>query len=259
MSSADEPQNKGHSAPPETLDTEPGRARKPQQPSGQAGAPQGKPQAEPGPPSQEQPQGKVAAQDLDPPHGFPPSDKEPTIEDLQDEISSLKDKLLRIAAESENVRKRAEREKIDAAKFGISKFARDMMTVADNFQRALQSVTEDVRQAGATVGNLIAGIEMTERELLTAFERNGIVTLDPAPGEKFDPNYHQAVAEVSSPGQPNGTVVQVTQIGYLLDRRLLRPAMVLVAKNAADMRGAGPASEEPPGSADPGSKINTTA
>ncbi len=179
------------------------------------------------------------------------------LEELQGEIADLKDKLLRTTAESENVRKRAEREKIDAKKFGISHFARDMMNVADNFQRALQSVTDEVRESGGTqVGNLIAGIHMTERELHTAFEKNGIVKLDPQPGEKFDPNFHQAVAEVPDGSLPNGAVVQVTQIGYLLEGRLLRPTMVLVAKNAADAPGGG---EEGDGDAgDPDSKVSTT-
>ena len=176
----------------------------------------------------------------------------------------MKDKLLRVAAENENVRKRAERDKVDAAKFGISKFARDLMSVADNFQRALQSVTDEMRQeGGAVVGNLIAGIEMTNHELHSAFEKNGVLRLDPKPGEKFDPNYHQAVAEVPSPGQPNGTVVQVTQMGYLIDDRLLRPAMVFVARNAVDAASPAPEEpaegEEPANSTDPGSKINTTA
>ena len=181
----------------------------------------------------------------------------PDILSLQEEIAGLKDKLLRAVAEAENVRRRAEKERSDAAKFGISSFARDLMAVADNFRRALDSVTPEARESGGeALANLASGIEMTERELLNAFERNGITQVEPQQGDRFDPNYHQAIAEIPVTDQPSGTVVHISQIGYVLDDRLLRPAMVTVAKNSGgDPNGDEGGSGE---SGDPGGTVNTT-
>jgi len=147
------------------------------------------------------------------------------------ENAELKDKLLRAAAEVENIRRRSEREKIDAGKFGATKFARDVLAVADNMRRAIDAVPDD-RKDGSdeVVKSIVEGIEMTERSLLGAFEQNGIVPVSPTPGEKFDPNVHEALFEVPGTGQPSGSIVQVLDIGYMIGDRLLRAARVGVAK-----------------------------
>ncbi len=176
---------------------------------------------------------------------------------LRAEIAELKDKMLRAVAEAENVRRRAEREKADAAKFGITRLARDLMGVADNFERALASVPPETREtAEESIQNLLAGLEMTDRELTNALEKNGIQRIEPKQGDRFDPNFHQAVAEIPSPDQPGGTVVHLTQTGYVLDNRVLRPAMVTVA---SARQAQNEASDEKEGPKGPGSTINTTA
>lgn len=164
----------------------------------------------------------------------------------QAEIAELKDRLLRTAAEGENLRKRMEREKEDALKYGSGKFAKDVLTVADNLRRALESAPKSEGEASEPVRNLVVGIEATERELLSVFERHGITRIDPK-GQRFDPNLHQAMFEVQDPTQPSGTVVQVIAAGYLQHGRLLRAAMVGVSKG-------GPAPEIQPGQA-----VNTQA
>jgi molecular chaperone GrpE len=148
----------------------------------------------------------------------------------QAEIAELKDRLLRNAAESENLRKRLEREKEDAAKYATGKFARDILTVADNLRRALENAPKHAE--GSPEAGLVSGVEATERELLGVFERHGIARIDPK-GEKFDPNLHQAMFEVQDPGVPAGTVVQVVAAGYTQHGRLLRAAMVGVSKGGA--------------------------
>jgi len=158
--------------------------------------------------------------------------------DLRDEriialeaiIEDLRDKHLRATAEAENIRKRADREKADALKFGAARLARDLLGVADSLQRALATVTDETRTAS---GDLIAGLEMTERELLAAFRRHEIVPIDPT-GEKFDPNLHEAMAQIPGTGQPNGTVVDVIQPGFQINGRLLRPARVAIATGSTD-------------------------
>lgn len=147
---------------------------------------------------------------------------------LQDEIDTLRDQLLRSRAEVENVLRRAEREKQDMAAYAISGFARDLLAVADNLRRALEAVPADNRGDGV-MQTLVEGVEMTERELLSAFAKHGIEKIVPT-GEKFDHNYHQAMAEVDAPDSPAGMVVDVYQPGYSIKSRLLRPAMVTVAK-----------------------------
>ncbi len=142
----------------------------------------------------------------------------------------LRDQLLRAHAEMQNVRKRAEREKQDAARYGISQFARDIVAVADNLHRALAAVPqESFGQAPEEIRNLIAGVGVTERELLSVLEKHGVKRIEPL-GEKFDPHFHQAMFEVPNANQPDGTIVQVVQNGYLIGERLLRPALVGVAK-----------------------------
>ena len=150
---------------------------------------------------------------------------------LRAENAELKDRLLRAMAEMENLRKRTEREKAEATLYAASNFARDILSVADSIGRALQAVPEKHReQADEATRNLIAGIEVTEKELLSVFSRHGIRRIDPL-GEKFDPNLHQAMFEVPNPDVPSGTVVQVVQAGYLIGERLLRPALVGVSKD----------------------------
>jgi molecular chaperone GrpE len=148
---------------------------------------------------------------------------------VEAELADSKDRLLRALAETENVRRRAERERADAAKYGASALAKDLLTVADNLRRALDSLPE-AQAADERTRNLLHGVAATERELLAAFERNGIRRIEPA-GERFDHNLHQAIFEVENTGQPPGTVVKVLQPGYVMHDRLLRPAMVGVAKS----------------------------
>jgi molecular chaperone GrpE len=150
-------------------------------------------------------------------------------EQLQKEAADLKDRLLRSLAETENVRRRAEREREDTAKYAMTGFARDILGVADNLSRALASLGPDARGKDASLDALISGIELTDRELNSVFERNGIRRVDPS-GERFDPNLHQAMMEIDDPSKPSGTVVQVLQTGYVIRDRLLRPAMVAVSK-----------------------------
>jgi molecular chaperone GrpE len=146
---------------------------------------------------------------------------------VEAELADAKDKLLRALAETENVRRRAQREREDAARYGAQNFARDMLSVGDNLRRALESAPE----AGAR-DNVMAGVAATERELLAALERHGVRKVEPQPGERFDPNFHEAMFEVEGTGRPAGTIVQVLQPGFVIHDRLLRPAMVGVAKAA---------------------------
>jgi molecular chaperone GrpE len=147
---------------------------------------------------------------------------------LEAENGRLKDQLLRALADTENVRRRVEREKEDTSKYAVATLARDVLSVADNLRRALDSMPADQAPNDAA-RNLLAGVEATERELLGIFERRGIKRIDPV-GERFDPNFHQAMFEVPNSGQEPGTVVQVLQPGYVIFDRLLRPALVGVAK-----------------------------
>jgi molecular chaperone GrpE len=155
---------------------------------------------------------------------------ETEVELLKAEVAALKDRALRAMADTENLRKRAEREKTDATQYAITRFARDILSVADNLGRALQAVSPEER-AELVAGHkaVIEGVEATERELQAIFSRNGVKPIDPK-GEKFDPHFHQAIAEVPGSGQAPGTVVSVVQTGYRIGDRLLRPAMVTVAK-----------------------------
>jgi molecular chaperone GrpE len=146
------------------------------------------------------------------------------------EAAAFKDKALRAMAEVENIRRRAQRERDDAVKYAATNIARDLLSVADNLSRALASVNE-TQIADETTRNLLTGVAATERELLAAFEKNGIKRIDPK-GERFDHNFHQAIFEVENTGKPAGTVIEVLQPGYVLHDRLLRPAMVGVAKGA---------------------------
>ena len=152
---------------------------------------------------------------------------------LEAEKTDLKDKLLRTLADMENMRRRNEREAADARAYAVTAFARDMLTVADNMRRALDSVQAEAREeAQGPFRALIEGIELTERDLLKTLERHGVKQLDPQ-GQKFDPNLHQAMFEVPNPDVPNGTVVQVVQTGYTIGDRVLRPAKVGVSRGPA--------------------------
>ncbi|MBS9477458.1 nucleotide exchange factor GrpE [Ancylobacter radicis] len=151
-------------------------------------------------------------------------------ERLEAEIASLKDKFLRAFAEADNVRRRAEREVADAKVYGITGFARDLLNVADDFERALGTIDPQAReQAEGTLKTLLEGIELTGRALNHALTKHGVARIE-AEGAKFDPNLHQAMFEVPNPQVPSGTVVQVVQPGYTIGGRVLRPAMVGVSK-----------------------------
>ena len=163
-----------------------------------------------------------------------PDDPEPgSAEALAKEAAELRDRTLRTLAEMENLRKRTAREVADARAYGISGFARDVLDIADNLQRALDAVPASTREsADPILKALIEGVELTERSLLNALEKNGVKKFDPS-GEKFDPNFQQAMYEVPDPSVPPGTVVQVVQAGYTIGERVLRPALVGVAKGGA--------------------------
>jgi molecular chaperone GrpE len=149
---------------------------------------------------------------------------------LDRELADMKDRLLRTLAEMENLRKRTEREVTDARLYGVASFARDVLGVADNIRRALDAVPAEARaHANAGMKALVDGVELTERELLKALEKNGVRQFTPH-GEKFDPNVHQAMFEVPDPSVPAGSIVQVMQPGYMIGERVLRPALVAVAK-----------------------------
>ncbi|MAM95856.1 nucleotide exchange factor GrpE [Parvibaculum sp.] len=157
---------------------------------------------------------------------------EPDIAAIQAENADLRDRLLRAAAEMENTRKRAEREKQDAARYANAGFARDMLEVSDNLRRALATLKEEERKtADDSVKAMAEGVEMTERQLAAILERHGIKEITPKPGERFDPNHHEAMFEVPGTEHPTGSVVQVLEAGYKIGDRLLRAARVGVAKN----------------------------
>jgi len=150
---------------------------------------------------------------------------------LEAELAEHKDRLLRALAEAENTRRRAQRERDDATKYAISGFAKELLSAADNLRRALDSLPE-AEVGDERTRSLLAGVAATERELLSVFERHGIRRIDPV-DERFDHNLHQAICEVEHGDRPPGTIVEVLQPGYLLHDRLLRPAMVGVAKPPA--------------------------
>jgi molecular chaperone GrpE len=158
------------------------------------------------------------------------AEAERALEAAQTEAADLRDKVLRTAAEMENLRKRLEREREDAVKYAATKFARDILSVADNLGRALAAVPADGNDPALKA--LAEGVSATERELLNVFERNGIKRIA-AEGARFDPDLHQAMFEIEDPTRPAGTVLQVAMPGYTIADRLLRPAMVGVSKGGA--------------------------
>ncbi len=163
--------------------------------------------------------------DPDQPH---PAD---VIQALNAENVDLKDRLLRALAETENVRRRAERERADASQYAVTRFARDMLGIADNFARALAAAPpEKLEEADPQIRAVVEGVEVTERQLLSVLAQHGVKPIE-TEGQKFDPNLHQAIAEVPGGGRPPGYIVSVVQPGYTIAGRLLRPAMVTIARS----------------------------
>jgi molecular chaperone GrpE len=172
---------------------------------------------------------------------------------LHGEIAELKDRYLRAVADTENLRKRADREKQDAAQFAFSRFARDLLSVADNFERALEAMKPEARAALSPEAlSVIEGIEATHRQLLSTFERFAIKKIS-AMGQKFNPNLHEAIAELPIPNQVPGSVIAVAEAGYMIGDRLLRAAKVAIA---AQMPQAAPSADATPPS---GNTIDTSA
>ena len=148
---------------------------------------------------------------------------------MQAENDELKDQVLRLAAEMENLRRRTARDVADARAYSVANFARDMLQVSDNLNRALQAIPDGAREKDTGLNALAEGVEMTERAMMAALERNGVKKIEPE-GQKFDPNFHQAMFEIPNADVPNNTVQQVVQAGYVIGDRVLRPAMVGVSK-----------------------------
>ena len=150
---------------------------------------------------------------------------------LKAEIADIKERYVRLAADMENLRRRTEREVKDARTFAISNFARDVLAVSDDLARAMQVVrdSQNTEDPLASVAGLVEGIAATERAMITTMERHGVTRVDPM-GEKFDPNYHQAMFEVPDATKPNNTVMNVVQAGFKIGERMLRPALVGVSK-----------------------------
>jgi molecular chaperone GrpE len=176
----------------------------------------------------------------DGPEGGPADEADAAVE-----IADLKDKLLRALADMENLRRRSQKDREDALKYSSANFARDMLAVGDNLRRAIDSIPEEGDPDGAALVAFIEGVALTEKDLLSALERHGIKTIEPM-GEKFDPQFHEAMFEIPTADAENGTVMQVIETGYVIHDRLLRPAKVGIAKAA-------------PAPAGPGDQIDTTA
>jgi molecular chaperone GrpE len=205
-----------------------------------------------------------------PAEAAPEETRSPREAELEAELQDTKDRLLRALAETENLRRRARRDLEEAHKYAISNFARELLEVADNLSRALDAVPPRAREEIEFVRNLADGIALTEKALLTSFERHQIAQVTPELGDKFDHNRHQAMFEVETTEQPPGTVAQVLQPGYTIAERLLRPALVGVAKAPAstpapngnegakrDARGESGAAARAEGR--PGERVDTTA
>jgi molecular chaperone GrpE len=163
---------------------------------------------------------------------------------LRAEVAELKERHLRALADAENTRRRAERERVDASQYAVTRFARDMLQVSDNLQRALAHFPAEARaDASAAVKAVLEGVEATERALASTLERHGVRAIDTG-NAKFDPHLHQAIAEVPAEGRPAGSIVNVVQNGYVIADRLLRPAMVTVARKEDGQAGG---TEQAPG------------
>lgn len=165
------------------------------------------------------------------------------------DVAAKQDQFLRAVAETENVRRRLEREKEETAKYAITRFAKDILSIGDNFQRAIAAVPKDAVETDPALKSLLDGVTLAERDYKSALERHGVRAIDPA-GKPFDPHHHQAVMEQEDTSVPAGTVLQVYQVGYMIDDRNLRPAMVVVSrggpKSAKTDDGAPGAPDAPP-------------
>ncbi len=166
------------------------------------------------------------------------------IKDLEEELAKTKELMLRSVAEAENRRKRALKEREDASKFAISSFSRDLINVADNLRRAIDSVSEELIEQHSQIKNLINGVLATERELLRSFSKHGIEKTDPL-GEQFDPNFHEVMFETPTPDKESGIIIQVIEPGYIINGRVLRPARVGIAKNDSSGDGSKDTSPQP--------------
>lgn len=187
------------------------------------------------------------------PEGDAPTEEEP-LASLQAELSETKDRMLRAMADVENIRRRATRDTDEARKYAVTGFARELLEVADNLGRALQSVPDEAKD-NEQVKPLIEGIELTQKSLAACFERQKITKVDPAVGDRFDHNKHQAMFETESADHPPGSIIQVMQIGYVIADRLLRPALVGVSKKPAVVQE--PANDA--GDSDRGHAVDTRA
>jgi molecular chaperone GrpE len=213
-----------------------------------AAAPESGPGAQPAAPSQPDtssqppPQAQAAAAQAE-------KGLQEVVAALKAEVEGLKDRWLRAHAEVENIRKRAEREREEAAKYAITKLAKDIVGVGDNFQRCIDAVPPGAAEKDPTLKSFLDGVTMTERELLNVLDRHGIKRLQPI-NEPFNPHLHQAVMQVPRADVPNGTIVEVYQAGYTIEDRVLRPAMVGVAqggpKPPEGANGAGGSDAAPP-------------
>ena len=182
------------------------------------------------PPEETAPGEEAAGETAVPGPEAPEPEPEDPVIALEAEIAAQKDRLLRALAEVENTRRRADRDRQEASRYGAAGLARDLLSVADNLRRALESLPEEARQGGDEwLKNFVLGVEMTEKELLGAFSKHAIEKINPL-DQPFDHTYHQAMFELADTGKAAGTVVQMLQAGYRLHDRLLRPAMVGVAK-----------------------------
>ncbi len=213
-----------------------------------------------------------AAEEAEPEEKAEAKEEDPVAR-LEAEVASLKDQLLRALAETENVRRRSQRERAEAVKYAAAPLIKDLIGVVDNLRRALDSVSPEALETDEQLKTLVTGLEMTEQELASVFERHNIVKIEPL-GERLDPHYHEAMFEVPDPDSPSGTIVQVLQAGYRLHDRLLRPAQVGVAKGGpgreAEPQGEAEGGEAAAGPEDgsqaggdgeaaPGSRVDTTA
>jgi molecular chaperone GrpE len=178
------------------------------------------------------------------PYIMPDDPEEGSVEALTKEAAEARDKMLRTLAEMENLRKRTSREVADSRIYGVTGFARDILDIADNLQRALDAVPAEMKAtADPALKAFIEGVELTERSLLNTLEKNGVKKFDPS-GEKFNPNFQQAMYEVPDTSVPSGTVVQVVQAGFMIGERVLRPALVGVSKGGAKAAAAAPSEQD---------------
>lgn len=177
---------------------------------------------------------------------------------LTAEVAQLKDQLLRALAEAENARRRAQRDREEAARYAAAPLIKDLIEVADNLHRALEAVPAEAIEADEDLKTLMTGVQMTERSMQSVFERHHIRRIDPM-GEKLDPHAHEAMFEVPDPSQPAGTVVQVVRPGYRLHDRLIRAAQVGVAKGGPAAKASGGGEGSAGERREPGSRIDTTA